>query len=342
MTMTYVARKLEAAEHTGATAPFCPVAPTERIRPRPEFGKRFIVMVDTEEEFDWRAPFSRTDDATTAIAALPAATARFNAHGVRPVHLCDYPVVTNPESARIIKDLAQDGGCEIGAHLHPWVTPPHDEEVTSHHSFAGNLPRELQRAKLKVITSAIEDLIGRKPTVFRAGRYGLGQNTMADLAALGYRMDASVRSLHDYSDEGGPDYTDCPLWPWKTREGIVQLPLSTGWIGFLRHFPALYEASSLRGALSRTSMLSRIPLTPEGVPAAKAVEAISVLFDGGLDIFSLSFHSPTLAIGHTPYVQSERDLDAFWRWWDIVLNAFAKLGVAPVSYSDLIAGLERA
>lgn len=340
--MTYVSPKLEAAESAGATGAACPIEPTMRIRPRPSFGKRFILMVDTEEEFDWRAPFSRTAVATTSIAALPGATARFNAFGVSPVYLCDYPVVTQPQSATIIRDLALDGGCEIGAHLHPWVTPPHVEEVNAFHSFTGNLPTGLQRQKLLQLTHAIETLLSRKPTIFRAGRYGLGQRTMADLADLGYRMDASVRSLHDYSDEGGPSYADSPAWPWRTVEGIIELPVTSGWTGLLRHFPALYDASPFRGALSRSAMLSRIPLTPEGVPAAEAAEAIRVLEGDGLDIFSLSFHSPTLAIGFTPYTRSQKDLDTFWAWWDVVLNVFAKLGISPVTYAELVDELESA
>lgn len=340
--MSYIARNLKAAEHVSAPDAVCPVEPTERIRLKQGFGKRFIVMVDTEEEFDWQAPFSRTSDATTSIAALPAATARFNAHGVQPVYLCDYPVITRPESAAIVRDLAQNGSCDVGAHLHPWVTPPHTEDVTAHHSFTGNLPPALQREKLHRLTDAIEAMLGRKPTVFRAGRYGLGQQTMSDLAELGYRMDASVRSLHDYSADGGPCFSDCPIWPWRTKEGIVELPLTSGWIGVLRRFPGLYDTPSLRGALSRAAMLSRIALTPEGVPASQAAEAIRVLFDAGLDVFSLSFHSPTLTVGFTPYTRSERDMAAFWNWWDVVLNTFAKLGIAPVRYDELINALERA
>lgn len=340
--MTYVSNKLEAAGTSGVVDPACPIEPTVRLRPRQDFGKRFIVMVDTEEEFDWRAPFSRAADATTSISALPEATARFNAQGVCPTYLCDYPVVTHPHSATIIRDLFKGGGCDIGAHLHPWVTPPHTEDVTTFHSFTGNLPSELQREKLRRLTSAFEELLGERPTVFRAGRYGLGAETMQDLAALGYRMDASVRALHDYSDQGGPCYTDSPVWPWRTMEGIIELPLTSGWTGLMRNFSGLYQTQALRGPLSRAGLLSLVPLTPEGVSAQYAANAIKALYDQGLDIFSLSFHSPTLSVGFTPYTKSEKDLSAFWAWWDVVFDTFAKLGVTPVRYSELIDELEAA
>jgi hypothetical protein len=313
----------------------CPVAPGRRLRTRPEFGRRFIVFVDTEEEFDWSAEFSRSADTTAAISALPEATARFNGYGIEPVYLCDYPVVSRPESAEIIGDLVRSGMCDIGAHLHPWVNPPHQEDVGQRNSYTGNLAPALQREKLIQLTYAITSLVGKQPTVFRAGRYGLGRETMSHLAELGYRMDVSVRSLFDYSAEHGPNYADCPLWPWRTPEGVVELPLTSGWTGHLRRFPALYRTSRLRGALAKSAMLMRVPLTPEGTPADLAVAAIEALVEDGLDIFSLSFHSPTLTKGHTSYVQTDADLKQFWAWWDTVFKAFERLGVTPVRYEAL-------
>lgn len=314
----------------------CPAQVGKRIRPRPAFGKRFTVFVDTEEEFDWTADFSRSARDTTAIGALPEATRRFNDLGVKPVYLCDYPVVANDGSRDIVRDLFEQGRCEVGAHLHPWVNPPHVESVSGRNSFTGNLPNELQRQKLRELTAAVIERIGTRPTVFRAGRYGLGPETMAHLAEAGYRLDTSVRSLFDYSADMGPNYLDCPCWPWKTPEGVFELPLTAAWTGNLRRFPSLHEASSLRGPLARTAMLARVPLTPEGTTGSQAVEAVKVLHGDGLDVFSLSFHSPTLAIGHTPYVSSAQDLLAFWNWWDAILNVFAQLGIEYASTPELI------
>jgi len=35
------------------------------------FGTRFTLFVDTEEEFDWGAPFSRDAGGTSHMAAMP-------------------------------------------------------------------------------------------------------------------------------------------------------------------------------------------------------------------------------------------------------------------------------
>lgn len=313
-----------------------PIAAGARLRPSADFGRRFIIFADAEEEFDWSAQFQREATSTSAIAALPETTHRFNDAGATPVYLCDYPVVANAASAAIMREMASTGACDIGTQLHPWVNPPFDEAVSDVNSFTGNLPVELQRQKLANLTRQIEHATGVRPTVYRAGRYGLGEQTMALLAEQGYRMDVSVRALFDYHAQGGPDFSDCPAWPWKTPEGIIELPLTAGWTGVLRNIPAIYKYLPLHGTYARTGLLSRVPLTPEGTPIKAALEAIAVLDGEGIDIFSLSFHTPSVVPGFTPYVRNEAELAVFWNWWDDVFNEFSRRRIAPVCYAELI------
>ena len=56
----------------------------------------------------------------------------------------------------------------------------------------------------------------------------------------------------------------------------------------------------------------------------------------GLPVLVFSFHSPSLAPGHTPYVRSEADLDAFYDWWRGVFAYLQRRGVRPSSVSDLM------
>jgi hypothetical protein len=66
------------------------------------------------------------------------------------------------------------------------------------------------------------------------------------------------------------------------------------------------------------------------------------MIDDGTEIFSLSFHSPSLVPGHTPYVRDQNDLAGFWRWWDGVLNRFARHGISAADPLELIAAADRA
>lgn len=317
-----------------------PPANAARAVLAPEFGRRFLVFADTEEEFDWGAPLSRAATATRAITGLTEASRRFAGRGVAPTYLVDFPVADAAESAAVLSDIFAAGEGELGAHLHPWVNPPHDEIVSGPNSFAGNLPAALERAKLLALTAKLAETFGRPPIAYRAGRYGIGPNTGRILAEAGYRLDVSVRARFDYSGEGGPDFTHFPIWPYWSGAGLLELPLTTALEGPLRRWPSLARSERLRGPLARTLLLNRVPLTPEGVSLAEAKRAIETLLERGTRVFSLSFHSPSVVPGHTPYVRDQADLDRFWAWWDGVFDLFARHGVRPARASELLAAAE--
>jgi hypothetical protein len=283
-----------------------------------------IVIVDTEEEFAWDRPFNRSSTGTTSIAGQPLMHEQvFDKFGIVPTYVCDYPVVTTAASVATLRALMNEGRCEIGAHLHPWVSPPHQEEVTVFNSFAGNLPRELEYEKLRVLTAAITENFGRAPTTFKAGRYGLGPYTAESIAALGYAVDASVVPYTSFMDEGGPDfsaYREHPYWFKAGGRDLLELPATTGYAGWLRTFgPQLRNMAqqplgrSLRmgGILARTRAVERIRLTPEGTSSDEMRRMTRALFNGGCEVFSLTYHSPSMVAGHTPYVRSAAELERF-------------------------------
>ncbi|MFM9976857.1 MAG: polysaccharide deacetylase family protein [Sphingomonadaceae bacterium] len=313
-----------------------------RIVLPPAIGRRFALFVDAEEEFDWHRPFCRDATTTRTIEALPEANAHFRARGCTPTYLVDWPIVANPASAAIVADLARQGVCDLGTQLHPWVNPPFDETVNGHNSYTGNLPLDLQRAKLTALTDKIAEQTGVRPRVYRAGRYGIGPHTGDLLIEQGYRLDCSVRACFDYRSQGGPDFSRHPVWPWRVGGGLYELPLTTAYTGLLRHRRRLPHFAPTRGILARSGLLDRVPLTPEGVRLADALAAIEQLLDDGQQLFSLSFHTPSLVPGHTPYVRDAADLKTFWAWWDGVFTLFERHGVTPIRSGDTIAAFDAA
>jgi hypothetical protein len=321
-----------------------PVA-ADRLFAWPEtFGTRFGIFVDTEEEFDWNAPLSRDHRNVSAMAALPDAHRRFADHGVAVVYLVDHPVAASPLAIDALHRILEDGRSAIGAHLHPWVTPPHDEDVNPHNSFAGNLSAGLEAAKLDVLGNAIVTAFGRQPRIFRAGRYGIGPATWALLAERGYAIDSSVRARFDYSREGGPDFSACGCDAYRAGPdgALLELPLTTMFTGLARrggqalHAP-LGTVPRARGAAARMRLLDRVSLTPEGVPLADAIRAIDVALDAGQRYLNLSYHSPTVVPGMTPYVRDGADLVVFEAWWDGVLDHMERRGVRSVGEAELVA-----
>ncbi|MFZ3482499.1 polysaccharide deacetylase family protein [Sphingomonas sp. 3-13AW] len=308
------------------------------------FGTRFTLFVDTEEEFDWGAPFRRDGFGTAAITALPEAHRRFEARGVGIVYLIDYPIACDPAAVDSLRQVLSDGRSEVGAQLHPWVTPPFDERLILSNSFAGNLADTLEAAKLDQLEKAIRLGFGRAPRVYRAGRYGLGAHTLRLLAARGYRVDSSMRAGYDYSAEGGPDYTAIPNHAFRTgpHEAILELPLTTVFTGRARGGGgALYDRLGRlpkgMGMAARLRLLNRVSLTPEGMPLNEALEAIRVAAGEGVRLLNFAFHSPSLVPGNTPYVRDAADLRCFWEWWEEVLDLLDRLGILPASLEEILA-----
>ena len=323
-------------------------APEDMIALDQAFGTRFMLFVDTEEEFDWNAPFSRTGHGVTALDAMARGQAYFAAAGVKPVYVVDYPVVDSDAAVDMMGGWLADGQADIGAHLHPWVNPPHVEEVTAANSYVGFLPEAVERAKLQALTDHIARRFGERPVAYRAGRYGVGPHSAQLLEEAGFLLDSSVRSRFDYSAQHGPDFRGLPLQPYWAgpRRNLIELPLSTGFAGLLRGGgERLYQTAQtvgpLAGALARSGMLSRVPLTPEGVPLHDALHAIDALIGEGVRVLNFSFHSPTLEPGHTPYVRDEADRVAFYGWWDGVLAHLARRNVQPAALDQLLAAVPR-
>ena len=292
-----------------------------------------VIVVDTEEEFDWSAPFSRASVATRSIPAQAAAHAIYDRLGAVPTYVVDYPVAADPEAVRFLRRLMDEGKAGIGAHLHPWVTPPHVEEVNPRNSYHCNLPPELERAKIEALTDAIERGFGARPTVFKAGRYGFGRNTARVLAELGYKVDCSQVPHTDLSSDGGPDFRGTPADPfWLDEEaGLLEVPLTVGYVGRMAglgpRIDWLFDSGRARGlripgVLARTDLVARSRLTPEGIPAAEQCRLLETMVRRGHRTFTLAYHSPSLEPGHTPYVRTEADLERFLADIEQVLTFF--------------------
>ena len=144
-------------------------------------------VVDTEEAFDWSAPFDPASRNVGHMASIHRVQDIFDELGVVPCYLVSYPIVAKETGFRPLVRYVEAGRAIIGAHLNPWVTPPHAEEVSPVSSYPGNLPRELEAAKLAALAARIERALGVRPTIYKAGRHGKGQNTEAVLEAQASR-----------------------------------------------------------------------------------------------------------------------------------------------------------
>ena len=294
-----------------------------------------VVVVDTEAEFDWARQRPRRAMGVTSVKLQMQVQRIFERYEVRPTYVLDYPVSSTPEGYEFIRSLYHAGGCVIGAHLQPWDNPPFFEQKTDENSYPGNLPFELEREKLIRLTTSIEENVGVRPRIYKAGRYGVGRATAQILGELGYEIDMSVVPGTDLSRKFGPDFTHCragPYW-FGTDPALLEIPLSIGYTGLLVDAGAMAYALTMNerlkalhvpGILARLRLIERISLTPEGVSFEEQRRLTRVLLRKGHRIFNFTYHSPSLVPGNTPYVKNEVDLRAFLGRIEQYLEFFAE------------------
>lgn len=316
-----------------ATSNCCAPRITQYLIPPPAWKPTLVVVIDTEEEFDWNAPFNHKSTQVSNIAEQYFAQDIFDAHGVVPTYAVDYPVATSAAAVTILNSFRADRRCEIGAHLHPWVTPPHSGKIDSYRSYGGNLPVGLEGAKLVSLVNVIRRNFGLQPKVFRAGRYGVGPQTPRVLCQLGFETDTSILPTFDFSADGGPDFGQAPLDPYLTPEGLCEMPDSAGFFGPLAsHGTDIFQQMSkaymkrlhLGGILARTRLLERLRLSPEGHTVAEMIRQVRLSHARGCRLFMMSYHSSSLLPGGAPYVDSQKSRRLFLERIDNFLRFFLR------------------
>lgn len=306
-----------------------------------------ITTVDTEESFDWGHSFSRSAINVSAMSHQHRAHDIFSRYGVVPNYLVDYPVANQAYGSEPLRELMASGLCKIGTQLHPWVNPPFNEFISVRNSYPGNLGPTLEREKLKILTALIEDVFGVKPRIYRAGRYGFGRHTTGLLKEFGYCVDTSMVPGWSFAAEGGPDYrsvTSEPFW-LDPEQTLLEIPVSAALVGRAAQFnPALFrhlfdgisERFRLPAIMARLNLLERIKLTPEGMTIDEAKRLVRQMVMRGRKVFMLTYHSPSLEPGNTPYVKTPDDLRRFLAWLDEFYDFFiSEIGGHSTTWEDV-------
>lgn len=314
---------------------------------------RLLVSIDTEED-NWTA----TRDAISVenVRRLPELHRFLTDRALRPTYFVDYPVATTDFAIGILRDLAGDARAEIGAHLHPWNTPPLDEPLTDANTMLRNLPGPLQRAKLATLTAALGNAIGRAPTCFRAGRFGLGREGVSALIDAGFTVDSSVTPHVSWRSHGeGADHRGVPAHCYRldgrgsldepVESGpLVEVPLSSGFtrrpFGWRSRAQDVLDGGLARrlrisAVASRTGFVRRVLGCPETNDANDMLQLARWLVEDGVGFIHFFFHSPSLVPGLTPFVRSDDDLRALFDNVSRLVDGLARLGhVEPMTVSE--------
>jgi hypothetical protein len=107
----------------------------------------FLITVDTEADNQWADPVPVT---TKNIRFIPRFQELCDRFGFKPTYLCSYEMVKAPLVHDTIAPYAKSSRAEIGAHLHPWSTPPfepYEKQGTTYKGFPHELPINFIREK---------------------------------------------------------------------------------------------------------------------------------------------------------------------------------------------------
>ena len=295
-----------------------------------------ICSIDVEED-NWLP--QRSGCTAENVRRLPTHVPLLKNLGVRPTFFVSHAAARHPGAAGFIERAIEETGGELGAHLHPWNTPPCPERAMPSTTMMCNLPAELQRAKLASLLEALEAAFGRRPTTFRAGRLGGGPRVVRQLVEAGFTVDSSVAPLTDLSDDAGPSFMESPVEahvvsaePLPGEPGsppsIVEVPLSVGltrmplvrWRALRRDLLSSSRGRTMLRAMSAARVLRRVGLSPEVETAHDMMRAAQVLLDSGAGYIHLTWHSPTLVPGLTPFTRTLPDVRRFLRTLESVVE----------------------
>ena len=316
-----------------------------------------IITIDTEGDNQWDLSAAR---ATENLRFIPRFQALCDQYGFSPTYLCTYDVVESPAFDEVLLPLHRGARAEIGAHLHPWTTPPSSESDRGERGFAypSELPVDVFTAKLERLTERLAGKLGERPTSYRAGRWGFSAEHIGPLLRLGYRVDCSVTPLQHWTDAGargsGQDFTDAPVHPYVldakdvTREGtsgLLEVPVTILHVnGLMRQVPALRIAyRRYRRTLPARVLNRAFDTAPRwfrpfaDMTAARLIEVYETARRLGLPVVEMMFHSSELMPGGSPHNPTAADVDRLYARLEPV---FAHLTRERVQGSTLTAFAE--
>jgi len=299
---------------------------------------KLIITVDTEADNQWKR---KKEITLKNIFLLPRFQALCERYAVIPIYLVSYEVANNIKAVKILKKWQDMGKAEIGAHLHPWTTPPfkeYEKVDPIFQSFPNELKDEDFRCKLKVLTDKIEEAFGKKPLSFRAGRWGFKTEMVKYLLRYGYKIDCSVTPKISWKDfagapngKGGPDFRSFSARPsyFRNEDGrkLLEVPMSILYCSRLaredsnlsRWF-SLSENSIFKKIINKLFFRLKWCRIFPGDSVRELEKIYYAVARNKMPAIEFMIHSSELMPGCSPYCKTEEDVEKIYE----VLAKFLK------------------
>ncbi len=213
-----------------------------------------------------------------------------------------------------------------------------DDHATAAHQR--DYPPEIERAKLESLTASFRGAFGRAPTSFRAGRFGIGRETIPILEDLGYAVESSVTPFMDWAANGAPGlaFLDSPTQPYHPdprepgRRGAspmweVPVTIRPSRLGGLPLVGRRLEPRWLRP--TRGTERAIVEVAKDEIAAATAAAPSRPV------VLTCMFHNVEVLPGTSPYAATEAQAIALVGRLRALLDFAAREGVRTIGLSDV-------
>lgn len=315
----------------------------------------FVITLDTEPDNEWGRPRVAT---TQNARYIPRFHQLCASKGLKVTYLMTLEMAEDEFLRTYLEPRLRYGECEVGAHLHPWNTPPLapvSEDDLAHHPYPFEYPQEIQRQKLETLVAAIERYYGRRPTSYKAGRWGLDAVHARLLEELGFLVDTSVcpginwgPSKGDPRGSGGPNFNRAPAQPYRLSKddvcrpgsmGLLEIPPTIVFYSALgRYLPpvrALYwRIRRVRRAFDRYHVGSLWLRPYPYMTVARLARVAKLALGAGTPVLNLTLHSSELMPGGSPYNRTDASIEDLFERLEQYFTLVASQGVESVTLTE--------
>ena len=275
---------------------------------------KLVISIDVEEEGLFTGEYARTPPGVSNVAQLKRLEFIPREFKIPFTLLVTYQVARDPAAREILQYWRDRYGAEIGAHLHPWNTPPLIDLNEPEPVRSEKIPLPILKEKLHNLLSAIQKEIGVTPRSFRMGRFDWGPQILSLLPEMGLTVDSSMVPLTQ--KVGGPDYFLAPSDPFRLEvsgqpgAALLEVPLT-----MVPVLPAaawgVYRLSTLLSRPLGERVRGWFPyvlaagIHPVWYPLPSMRLAVKLHRRRGGRVLNLFLHSTELAPGGNPQIPTE-------------------------------------
>jgi hypothetical protein len=275
---------------------------------------KLAISIDVEEEGLFSGQYFRVPPGVSNVANLKRLEFIPREFGFPLTLLVTYQVARDAAAREVLKYWRDRYGTEIGAHLHPWNTPPFPDLAAPEPVRSEKIPSPILRDKLANLVGCIKEGVGVTPRSFRMGRFDWGPRLLSLLPEMGLRIDSSMVPLTQ--KVGGPDYFLAPNDPFRlpvpgaAGGTLLEVPLTM--------VPVCPAAARLVYRLTATLPRARgerlrgwfpyvlaAGIHPVWFPLPSMCLAVRLHRRRGGQVLNLFLHSSELAAGGTPQFPHE-------------------------------------